>query len=207
MKNIFLSLSIATMVALLSCSQTEFTEVAFEEKSKTVDAEMKYANFSKLPRLSEKITTTAQQRYDQFIEYAADYGDDEEFAHYFRLQTKVYTNKNILTVTFHHETNYARSAHGSHGIFTSVAYDVHKDDFTDIEKVSGLSLSEIGKICYETVPTDHDFKEWLLSPEELQADRFPFSFENGEITVWFEPYAVGPYAAGPFEVKILPAKK
>ena len=205
MKKFLLTITMAILFA--SCYQTKHSDVFFEKKTKTVDAEMKYASFPKLPRLSEKIKSMAQQRYDNFIEYAMDYGNDSEFAHYFRLETRVYINKNILTITFHHETTYARSAHGSHGIFASLTYDLDKNDFTDLVTVSGMTLSEIGKFCYDSLPTDHDFKEWLLTPGELKPERFPFSFENGEITIWFEPYAVGPYAAGSFEVKFSPAKK
>lgn len=182
----------------------------------------KYSDFNKLilSFKSEYIDKTISEVEDCWASYKEDaalYEDDypmtfapDSFFYY--VEPSVSENERFLSVVFFHE-NLTGGAHGAYWT-TTFTWDKEKNCIASIYDVSGLSKSEISKICrkkiraeYYGIFSDEDYKDNFLDwvnegTGESCVDSMKFYVDENMVYVRFDPYEVGPWAMGECIIQI-----
>jgi len=105
--------------------------------------------------------------------------------------------------------SYMGGAHGSPEKAT-INYDKNKNKLASITEVSGLSLEEISRLCYDTLLSmmaENEISDiqWIQNgtePIEENFQVFTISKDEKYLTIFFNPYQVAPYAMGVLAVSI-----
>ncbi|MBQ5780747.1 MAG: DUF3298 domain-containing protein [Spirochaetaceae bacterium] len=185
-------------------SLSEYTKTLISDQSQFSEISVEYPVFVGKDKLNEKIKSIADLRLNEFNTgvqlFREDITDDRK--HFFQLWTSETIHGNIVSILFSSETYYIGRARGIHGTCGSVVYDSETDSFLTLTQLSGMTPEEIGKFCYDNLPEDAVYKDWLLSATEENISPLPFTLNEDSLSVFFAPDTVAPNAAGEFFLRI-----
>ena len=194
-------------------SLSEYTEVTVEEKNEAMNARVCYPVFNRYPELSAAAKDILMGEFEETVREAEAWyreNSDEEWwkdsRSLIRVRAGVSDSDGIIAVTLCREVFFAGAAHGTHGVFSFLAYDTNRLAFTDITEVCQMSADEIARFCYDALPDEAEYKDRLLAADRAEIARLPFILSSDHATVLFSPETVAPYRAGGFEL-FIPIKK
>ena len=196
--------------------QTESTkkEKSYEYQTKNIknsqreyDVNISYPYFKDNETLNREIKSLILDPYQVFLEDAVLCFDEYppelqlSLAYDATLQS-MSENDKFISLLFQKYT-FLGGAHGLTEMIT-VFYDKKKEKICGIEEASGLTLESVSKNCYNYFLTElskEEFSElsWVQSGTEPDEDNFrAFTVSKDEkfMTVYFNPYSIGPYAIG-----------
>lgn len=158
-------------------------------------------------RVDADIAAWARQVVDAF---QSTYGEEPDLGVPYELETAYGTTRpspSVLSIVWK-TASYTGGAHGNLEIGTTT-YDMKSGTLIDLYDVFGdldAALEEMGAFCARTLTRtlgDLYDKEMLESGTAPEADNFSsFALTPAGIRIFFQPYQVAPWAAGPQAVDI-----
>ena len=193
----------------------------YEYKSQKIserwlESEIKYPVFENNDALNKAIKQEILSGYDNVLKNAeSDWNnqfsnrnpDEKSFAYeYYGNTEKITSSEKLFCIVFD-EYIYYGGAHGSPSKIT-LCFSKEKNRKLSISEASGISLQEISRLCYDTLLTrmsEEEFSDlsWLQEgTDPIEENYESFYIENNILTIYFNPYQVGPYALGTLAVQI-----
>lgn len=197
--------------------------VTFDYEFKTLktskrwlESEIKYPVFNNNDTLNKAVKQEILSGYDNVLKNAeADWNDqffnrnpdENSIAYeYYGSPEKIISSGKLFCIVFD-EYIYYGGAHGSSNKIT-LCFSKGKNKKLSIQEASGISLEEISRLCYDTLLTrmaEEEFSDlsWLQEgTDPIEENYESFYIENNILTIYFNPYQVGPYALGTLAVQI-----
>lgn len=203
-----------------------YRTVRIDESLDFLDTEIEYPDFPAQSELSRLIKNSVESEWRSFRAFAQgawsridglNSADGGKKYPPFEYQTRcqVSYSGNLISVLV---VRYVFSG-GAHGSTTLLAlnFDTDTKRLVKITEASGLKISEISEICRESLQRNlidrnsrvksaeeiADMRAMILAGTSAQAGNFDvFTLSGRKMTVYFEPYAVAPYAYGIQSVEI-----
>jgi len=149
---------------------------------------------------ADEMTDEDRQNLPEDVNYTFDMGYDVE-----------YSGSDIVSVSFGHST-YTGGAHPNH-FSSSITVDMKGGkvlSLSDLFKPGSSYLKVISDFCIADITEQQEGdadEEWIGRGAGPDAENFKsWAVTKEGLKFYFDPYAVGPYAAGPFEV-VVPFEK
>lgn len=149
---------------------------------------------------SEKFEEGSRLLAEEYKMYSMELGTKSDF----QLDTMaVVQDKNITSVLLSVWYYELGAAHGNF-VFKSFNYDSSSQKFIKITDVTDLSLEEISQECRrQLLQEENADHSMVISGTTPYIENFSsFTVEKNRIRIYFDPYAVGPWATGTHEVII-----
>lgn len=195
-------------------NEGEVQTLAITEEENTYTINVQYPQLVGLSELNENLKTMALIEVNAFKDQMADLEIDEEIENEFLGSTlegnyEIYRNDAIIFSVAHEYYVYISGAAHPNTYTATFNWDFEKEiEWVDV--ISGdqdipLILSEMVKPrLYEMLETDENVvDDWIeegAGPDAANFDNFTITSES--IVIYFDPYEVAAYAAGPQKVEI-----
>ena len=188
-----------------------YTIVTLQNRTGELEARADYPQFTGNDGLNQEISAFVAQSYAEFKE-AAEEAAREQTALFgeaggpssYIVEARVIESRDYTSVLLTCWTYLAGAAHGNTG-FKTFVWGEKQGRFVTAEEAGGMSYRELSEECRTRLLDAHpDWDEnWVRGGTEPFPDSFAaFTTDGTLLTIYFEPYMVAAYAAGPQEVTI-----
>lgn len=197
---------------------TKYEMNTTKESSTSLVTEISYPVFSNLSLVNDEInilvdnwkakyvqSQTNWAEYDALHQENSPDSETPPFEYNFSTESLI-ANKHYVSILFR-LWSFEGGAHGNANL-VSLNYDIEAQKFVTINEVCPFSLQELSKLCYDSlynqIEGSDDLQDWIAkgtSADDIQ-NFSRFTFDGKILTVYFEPYQVGPWAIGIQSVQI-----
>lgn len=215
-KFIMINLAIFILLTTISTSALEVISLPIEKNEEDIyqiEAEIPLVLDLEPKNIQDKYNKMFRDNIFSFIEYTIemarqsqhDFAEADFPIHEFiaKVDFNIKNVQEILSIKF----NYYQYTGGAHGNPYSLSYNIDLETGTELELIDflnrkNITLLEIEKIIRSEVENNPD--KYFQADYGFQnlADDQNYYIEDGELIVYFQPYAIAPYSTGIPEFRI-----
>ena len=202
---------------MISCQSLNYRKQTIAEQTRYYEAYIQYPQFDGYDTVNERIEQIVLVSFDQFKSSAETNWIESNRAHkemnamqnddlppfgYSVIGEQVINNNRYISVLLR-TYNFTGGAHGMTTL-ASVTYDKTNNTFLTITDINDFTYEQLAEICQADLQKQlSGEKAWYADGASADESNYRiFTYDGKTLTVYFEPYAVAPYAAGVQQVQI-----
>ncbi len=207
-----LIMSLFCGIMFFSCASTQkaenpksYTIVTLQNDTEYLVAKVDYPQFLGFETLNQEISSFVSIDYTEFKKDSQEnFGEFEQIWEQ-PIQSSYYIDSEIIESENYKSillTKWTYSSGAAHGLvsYKTFTWNIKEGRLEDAQTVSKMSYTELSDACRSSLLREHtEFeRDWVYSGTEPIPETFEnFTTDEKTISIYFEPYEVAAYAAGP----------